>query len=398
LSDRTSLRNSREQPRYPLAVSSRRVRSGPTPEVLETAVQAVADGCALARRIQHAIRQRDGGSARPAAPDAACSTSTVALEGAPPFGTLAKGDASPVTIADFAIQALVAARLERVLGAAAFRLVGEESAAVLRDSARAATREAVVEAVQSVDLDLSADDVLRAIDLGAVSAAEGRAGQRSIWTIDPIDGTKGFLRGGQYAVCLAAIEGSEVVAAILGCPNIPAVGLPPEHPPASAERDGILLVAERGAGCHQRREAHPLDTGQRVHRPAVDPGGTLILCESVESRSMAPAQREALLDAAGIQRRPVRLDSQCKYALVARGDADIYLRIPRRSLAIESIWDHASGVLCVEEAGGATTDLDGAPLDFGQGRALSGNRGIVACARELHQRLVEPAVRGLTRG
>jgi len=397
-------------------VSSRRASAGPTPEVLEVAIQAVADACAVARRIQQTLRDPlEGSRARGDASGSSASIGTVALGASPPFGTLAKGDASPVTIADFAIQALVAARLERVLGSRAFHLVGEESATVLREPDRNATRDAVVDAVQFVDPDLSAEDVLRAIDLGAEGAPAGEREGRGLWTIDPIDGTKGFLRGGQYAVCLAAISGSEVVAAILGCPNIPVVGLPPESlaaaSPVSASGPvsgatsgatsgdgGILLIAERGAGCFQRREAHPSGAGERVRRHAVDPGSELVLCESVESRSMAPAQREALLDAAKIRRRPIRLDSQCKYALVARGDADIYLRIPRRSLAIESIWDHASGVLCVEEAGGAVSDLDGTPLDFGLGRSLSANRGVVACAMEIHERLVAPAVRGLTRG
>jgi len=106
---------------------------------------------------------------------------------------------------------------------------------------------------------------------------------------------------------------------------------------------------------------------------------------------MAPVRRERLLDAAGVRRRPVQLDSQCKYALVARGDADIYLRLPRRSLPFESIWDHASGVLCVEEAGGRISDLDGRPLDFGRGRTLAANRGVIACAAEIHDRLVKAA-------
>jgi 3'(2'), 5'-bisphosphate nucleotidase len=42
-----------------------------------------------------------------------------------------------------------------------------------------------------------------------------------MWTLDPIDGTKGFLLGGQYAVCLALIEDSDVKLGVMGCPNLP---------------------------------------------------------------------------------------------------------------------------------------------------------------------------------
>ena len=340
------------------------------PDVFDAAIQAVTDACQLARRIQTGLRPAaDGGNPADGTPR-----------------SLAKSDASPVTVADFAIQSLVASRLERVLGRGRWRLVGEESAAVLRDPTQAAVRDAVIEAVQAVDRDLPSDDVLRSIDLGA-EAAGAPTGSGAFWTIDPIDGTKGFLRGEQYAICLAAIEAGEVIAAILGCPNIPEVGLPS----ASAPPYGILLVAERGAGCWQRSERAPLERGTRVRRHPVEPDGELVLCESVEARSMAPVRRERLLDAAGLRRRPVQLDSQCKYALVARGDADIYLRLPRRWLPFESIWDHASGILCVEEAGGRTSDLEGRALDFGRGRSLVGNRGVIACAAEIHQRLVKAA-------
>lgn len=347
-----------------------------TAELLDVAVHAVADASTLARRVQRSILDD-------------LSLALTPDQGRSHFATLAKSDASPVTIADFAIQALVALRLERALGAGRFQLIGEESAAALREPAQAGTREAVIEAVQGVDPEIATDDVLRAIDLGRAEQSPAARRPACVWTIDPIDGTKGFLRGGQYAVCLAAIEGFEVIASVLGCPNLPATGLPDD----TAQPSGVLLVAERGGGCWQRAESRPADRGSRVQRHPIDPDGELVLCESVEIRSMAPVQREALLDAAGIRRRPVRLDSQCKYALVARGDADLYIRIPRKSLPHEFIWDHASGVLCVQEAGGAASDLDGKPLDFGRGQSLDGNRGVVACAQEVWGRLVGGGIR-----
>jgi 3'(2'), 5'-bisphosphate nucleotidase len=78
---------------------------------------------------------------------------------------------------------------------------------------------------------------------------------------------------------------------------------------------------------------------------------------------------------------------------VARGDASIYLRIPRGGYR-ENVWDHAAGVLVVEEAGGRVCDVDGRPLDFTTGRRLTANRGIVAAPAAIHPQVVD-AVRSV---
>ena len=68
-----------------------------------------------------------------------------------------------------------------------------------------------------------------------------------MWTLDPIDGTKGFLRGEQYAVCLAFIVDSVVQVGVMGCPNLPVAG-------AGAEGErGCLFVAVRGQGAERVR-------------------------------------------------------------------------------------------------------------------------------------------------
>ena len=84
----------------------------------------------------------------------------------------------------------------------------------------------------------------------------------------------------------------------------------------------------------------------------------------------------------------IRIDSQCKYAAVARGDASIYLRMPTRKDYREKIWDHAAGMLVVEEAGGRVTDVKGHPLDFTRGRTLDANRGVVATCGPIHDEVI----------
>ena len=90
----------------------------------------------------------------------------------------------------------------------------------------------------------------------------------------------------------------------------------------------------------------------------------------------------------GITEEPFRIDSQCKYAAVARGDATIYLRLPTIKGYQEKIWDHAAGVAVIEEAGGVVTDVYGKKLDFSKGRTLSENKGVIVSNGQFHDEVL----------
>jgi len=85
----------------------------------------------------------------------------------------------------------------------------------------------------------------------------------------------------------------------------------------------------------------------------------------------------------------VRMDSQAKYASIARGAGDVYLRLPTSKSYQEKIWDHAAGDLIVREAGGEVTDVRGNRLDFSVGRTLKNNSGVVAAPKDLHPQVIE---------
>jgi 3'(2'), 5'-bisphosphate nucleotidase len=112
-------------------------------------------------------------------------------------------------------------------------------------------------------------------------------------------------------------------------------------------------------------------------------------CESVESAHTAQGRAGRIAEKLGVEAPPYRIDSQCKYAAIARGDASIYLRLPTRPGYEERIWDHAAGCIVVEEAGGRVTDIHGEPLDFTQGRTLKRNKGVVATNGLLHDRVIK---------
>jgi len=290
-------------------------------------------------------------------------------------GSLLKSDKSPVTVADFAAQALVASTLSEHFPDDP--LVGEEDAAALRQGEHEALSRQVVRVVaEARGAPVEPDQVLDWIDRGGASGHADR-----YWVLDPIDGTKGFLRRGQYAIALGLVEDGRVVAGALGCPG---------YSPAAAAPPGLLLFGRRGAGAFELALDDEDATNATPIRVSVaqDPAA-LRFCESVESGHSDQDRSVSVAAAMGITAGAVRMDSQAKYAAVARGDAEIYMRLPTRIDYREKVWDHAAGMLLVEEAGGVVTDVAGAPLDFSRGRRLENNRGVLASHGLVHDRLVE---------
>jgi len=283
---------------------------------------------------------------------------------------LEKKDKSPVTVADYASQAAVCAALQQAFPEDP--VIGEEDAAALREPDQQPFRTRVRDELAKAGLTASESDILGWIDHGG----HGEYCPR-FWTLDPIDGTKGFLRSEQYAVSLALIVDGRIEVAILGCPNLPAGD-------AWDNKKGCLFTAIRGHGAW----LHPLEqsaTKQPVRVSSTANSKFARLCESVESGHSSHDHSAQVAQLLGITSEPARLDSQAKYGVVARGEADIYLRLPTKADYFEKIWDHAGGVLVVEEAGGKVTDVGGKPLNFTLGRELRENRGVIVTNGPLHE-------------
>jgi HAL2 family 3'(2'),5'-bisphosphate nucleotidase len=285
---------------------------------------------------------------------------------------LTKDDKSPVTIADFAAQALVAHLLSTTLPGST--LVAEESAAALRTPEGRATLQTVAKFVQTRIQKVTPDEVADLIDLGQAAPTS------RYWTLDPIDGTKGFLRGDQYAVALALIEDGKVQIGVLGCPNLTDGHLPEIGGP------GSLVVAERSQGAWTAALTGALVFKQLKVSETDDPSEARFM-RSFESRHTNVDQLDQIAGVMGTTTEPNRMDSQAKYAALASGSGEIIFRLISEKMPDykEKIWDQAAGMLVCEEAGGRVTDLDGKPLDFTQGRTLANNRGVVASNGRLHE-------------
>ena len=154
---------------------------------------------------------------------------------------------------------------------------------------------------------------------------------------------------------------------VLGCPGL-----------------GAVFAAVRGQGARSLALVGDDLVGEPIHVRSGASAAGARFCESVESGHSDQGRSARIAARLGITAAPVRMDSQAKYAAVARGDASIYLRLPTSASYREKIWDHAAGAIVITEAGGRVTDISGAPLDFSAGHQLEHNRGVVATNGGLH--------------
>ena len=187
--------------------------------------------------------------------------------------------------------------------------------------------------------------------------------QEKFWVLDPIDGTRGFIRGDQYAIALGLVQSGTTRAGILSCPKLPFRG-----------GCGVTLVAsEDDIMCM------PFDDNQEIssYTPPQKEGPT-VLTESLELGPATETVTTALKTKLNWRAPTLRLDSQAKYGAIATGQADIYLRLPRNPGAVEYSWDHAAGAHLIQAVGGLVTDIDGLALDFSVGSTLANNRGVLA--------------------
>ena len=170
---------------------------------------------------------------------------------------------------------------------------------------------------------------------GAESPFATRSQWMRYWLIDPLDGTREFVkRNGEFTVNIALIEN-----------GIPTVGV--VHIPVS----GISYVGQSGRGAWKvdaDNQPSPIRVSAPVHRPVRVAG----------SRSHAGDSLKRFLERLG-EHQIVSMGSSLKLCLVAEGAADVYPR-----LGPTSEWDTAAAQAVVEAAGGMVTDTQLEPLRY----------------------------------
>lgn len=289
-------------------------------------------------------------------------------------GVMTKADSSPVTIADFGSQALLCRAIAETFPADAI-MAEERSAALFERGAETLAERTVAEITNSrPGIDLA--QVGQWIDRGCLDEYAPR-----YWALDPIDGTVGFVAGRHYAVCMALVVEGEVVVGAIGCPRL--------APGPLAEGAGVVLLAAKGCGTWEFSQDDPSAPPRQLHVSQQCEPRASRFCESFDPGHSWHENAVAATQRLGVTKPAVRIDSQVKYGLVARGDVELYVRIPLRADRRERVWDHAAGSLLVTEAGGTVTDLRGRPLSFAHGTRLQENFGILATNGKFHSDAVK---------
>src|SRR4030042_4569360 len=289
--------------------------------------------------------------------------------------SILKKDKTPVTIADYGSQAIICKLIRERFPDDT--IVAEEDSRELRRADRSNILEQVTHYVNAFVRTSSSKEVCSWIDFSSGSITD------RFWTLDPIDGTKGFLRGDQYAIALALIENGMVKLGSLACPNLYL------DVTQRSGGKGCLFVALKGKGSV---EMDINGMGKRtVSVSKVKNPSEAIITESVELDHADHLTHRRLAEKLNILKASIRMDSQAKYGILARGEATLYLRVPSTAEPgyKENIWDHAAGLIIAEEAGGKGTDVLGNPLDFSWGIKMAHNHGILASNGILHDVILE---------
>ena len=277
------------------------------------------------------------------------------------------GGHDPVTIADYGSQAILLRTISRAYpndGVLAEES-GEQFAALVDESQRAM----IVRLVG----DVIGEPVTEAELVTWLDWGRGRDSAR-MWVIDPVDGTKGFLAGRRYSIAIAPLENGIPAAGVLASPGY-----------GSVDGLGLLFYAQGGLCLIE-----PISggTARRAHVSKRSDPAEWRVVESVERAHAHLERMHNVYRALGVPQDHVEsIDSQDKYAMIAAGDADLMLRLPRDQEYGHKIWDHAAGWSLVTTAGGTVTDVDGTPLDFSRGSELP-NAGMIVTNGSAHDRVV----------
>ena len=272
------------------------------------------------------------------------------------YSAITKEDKSPVTIADFACQAIIIDALSRAFPNDKF--IAEEDSECLRDDP--VVREEVLRAISFCTGEMWTEEKLfTVVDKGLFDGKTNR-----VWILDPVDGTKGFMRGENYCIALSLLVDGVPVMSTLGCPNLVLkevlqssastahIAIPKIPPSISIESSsmsvtsypsdmGAIFFAVTGRGAFARSLSMPFGAAIEVSVNPTDIKSEIILCESVEAGHGNRAVSNTLRETLGLRSEYLRLDGQCKYCVVGTGGASGNLRLPPsillKKLSIESV-------------------------------------------------------------
>ncbi len=269
------------------------------------------------------------------------------------YNSFTKKDNSPVTLADFAVQIYVISLLKENFGGD--QVIAEENGTFLKET----DENALEECFSELDISLSSNyrDLLN---------YRGKTSNRT-WTIDPIDGTKGFMENLYYAIGMCFLINDQPQISAISIPDYDSAGL-------------AIFIAEKNLGTKMSQD------GKEFKSVHVSTQSVLENASLIHSLHFDKPWVIHFADAARVKKR-TQADSMMKFCLVADGSYDLYLKPVDDHHC--SIWDYAPGYLTIMEAGGKMTDLNGDPITFHDTKLISGTHGFLVSNSILHDKALE---------
>ncbi|TQV94350.1 hypothetical protein V2A60_002613 [Cordyceps javanica] len=304
-----------------------------------------------------------------------------------------KDDFSPVTVADFAVQGLLAATFKGAFPEDNF--VGEENASHLRTNEALLNR--VWELLSTVPrhgltkVPESREQLCELVDLCGSGVPE----PRRTWVFDPIDGTRTYMMGQVYAINIALlVDGQQMVSAV-GCPNTSMDARAPlNNPDIDPSNGGCIAYAVKDHGAYVRPmhgDLHEVTPRRLSQQPSVSNVEDLHFVTSHDMADSAlPGIHEKLTERMGIDFPGCDLlPWVLRWTVLAMGLGSTTVQVYKSRQRLAKIWDHAGAMLLYEETGGKITDIDGKRLDWLAGRKFVRNFGFVAAPPSIHGAVLE---------
>ena len=197
----------------------------------------------------------------------------------------------------------------------------------------------------------------------AVAAGRVPAVKDAFFLVDPLDGTRAFIkRSPEFTINIGLVEGERPVFGIIYAPAL--------------DELFVTLGHDEAAAAHIAPDAQVTRledlSFKRLHTRQPQTGALVAFA----SRSHAAESTEAFLARLAISETR-KASSSLKFCLIAKGEADLYARLGQTSE-----WDTAAGHAILAAAGGCVTTLDGAPLRYGKSDKGFANPHFVAWGRE----------------
>jgi 3'-phosphoadenosine 5'-phosphosulfate (PAPS) 3'-phosphatase len=264
-----------------------------------------------------------------------------------------KKDDSPVTLADFASQIFVISNIKKVFPED--QIIAEEESSVFIDS----------DAENIIKKCYTSLNITFKENLKETLNYRGSSSIRQ-WTVDPIDGTKGFQRSLAYAIGMGFMVQAEPTICAIGVPNYKNTSL-------------TIFSAEKN---HGAKVSYGDQNFTKINVSNKKEIKNFRICHSLHYNKPWVLNFARSLGITNL----IPLDSMAKLCMVADGSSELYIK--PMNMQRSFTWDFLPGELLVKEAGGMITDIRGNPIQYINDKCKITAPGLIASNGIKHEELL----------